>query len=158
MKYLRIIFFLIAYFFGFQELKAQEAIVASAGTGTGSGGTAIHSVGQVFYAMGSNGTIIISPGVLQPKEISTITGIIERAPNIFMNVFPNPTTSFVTLYTEYNEGLSYILYDLLGRVVDSKIIHDPMTIISFEDHPKAGYILAIKRNNQILRTFKIFKH
>jgi len=53
----------------FPGLQAQEAIPASGGNVTGSGGTVSYSIGQVFYLMNSGATGSVLQGVQQPHEI-----------------------------------------------------------------------------------------
>lgn len=57
------------------ELKAQEAIPASGGNATGSGGSVSYSVGQVEYSSNTGSGGSVAAGVQQPYEISVVTGL-----------------------------------------------------------------------------------
>ena len=63
---------------GLTSLQAQEAIPATGGEASGSGGSASYTVGQVVYTtnVGTNGNSV-AEGVQQPYEISVVTGIPE---------------------------------------------------------------------------------
>ena len=98
---------------GLTGLYAQEAIPASGGDATGSGGSVSYSYGQVVYFTntGTNGSVI--EGVQQPYEISIVTGIQQASDiKLFCTVYPNPATDLLTLEVEIadNENLFYQLY------------------------------------------------
>ena len=74
---------------GLTTLQAQQAVVASGGTATGSG-TVSYSIGQVVYTTNSNSGSV-AQGVQQPYEISVLTGV-KDAKDITLEfvVYPNP--------------------------------------------------------------------
>jgi len=143
---------------GLGGLHAQESPTAAGGEGTGAGGTASYSVGQVVYTTnrGTNGSV--AQGVQQPYEISTTVGINETSINLEMSVYPNPTTNYLTLKVEDNSNLSYQLYDLQGKVIENKKINSNSINISLEEKPTAAYFLNVINNNQIVKTFKVIKN
>ena len=143
---------------GLGGLHAQESPTSSGGEATGTGGTSSYSVGQVVYttATGTNGSV--AQGVQQPYEISTTVGINETAINLEMNVYPNPTTNYLTLKVEDNSNLSYQLYDLQGKVIENKKVNSNSINISLEEQPTATYFLNVVNNNQIVKTFKVIKN
>jgi len=143
---------------GLGGLYAQGSPTATGGDATGSGGTVAYSVGQVVYttATGTNGSV--AQGVQQPYEISTTVGINETAINLELSVYPNPTTNYLTLKVEETEGLTFQLYDLQGKVIESKPVNNTSTNISLEEQPSAIYFLNALKNNQLLKTFKIIKN
>jgi hypothetical protein len=145
-------------FFGLGGLHAQESANGSGGEATGTGGTASYSVGQVVYTTntGTNGSV--AQGVQQPYEISTTVGVNETAINLEMSVYPNPTTNYLTLKTDDNTNLSFQLYDMQGKIIESKIVNNNSTNISLEGQPKATYFLSAVKNNQIIKTFKVMKN
>ena len=143
---------------GLGGLQAQESPTASGGEATGTGGTVSYSVGQVVYtsATGTNGSV--AQGVQQPFEISTTVGINETSINLELSVYPNPTTNYLTLKTEDNSELSYQLYDIQGKVIESKKVASNTTNISLDGHPTATYFLKVVKDNQIVKTFKVIKN
>ena len=97
------------------NISAQEAVPATGGNASGSGGTISYSVGQAVFTTntGTNGSV--SQGVQHPYEIFVVTEI-EEAKKISLefSVFPNPTSDYLNLTLDMynNEKLSYRLYDI----------------------------------------------
>jgi hypothetical protein len=68
MTLLKKTFFLTSILFVLQLAQAQEAIPVSAGAAVGSGGTAVYTVGQVFYTTHTTTAGSVSQGVQHPFE------------------------------------------------------------------------------------------
>jgi hypothetical protein len=139
---------------------AQESINTSGGDATGSGGTAAYSIGQVVYTTNtaSNGTV--AQGVQQAYEIQSLE-VSEVKPTISLKVFPNPTTSNLTLQiSKYNnEEYSYLLYDMLGKALSKGQIKSQRTQINTSGLPSATYIINVQNKaNQNLQSFNIIKN
>ena len=143
---------------GLGGLLAQESPTASGGEATGAGGKASYSIGQVVYTTttGTNGSV--AQGVQQPYEISVTTGINETAINLEMNVYPNPTTNYLTLKVEKIESLTFQLIDIQGKIIKNKKVSATTSTINMEELPKAIYFLNVTDNNQVVKTFKIIKN
>lgn len=143
------------------NLQAQEAIPATGGNASGSGGTASYTIGQVFYSTstGTNGSV--AEGVQQPYEISVVVGI-EKTRDIYLicAVYPNPTTDLLTLEVETleNENLSFQLYNMLGKLLISKKLIDIKTTISMAHLAPTTYFLRVTNNQEVVKTFKIIKN
>ncbi len=145
---------------GLSGLQAQQATPATGGIALGSGGSASYTVGQVVYTAqtSSDGTII--QGVQQPFEIFVISGI-EQAKDMSLEymVYPNPATNSVTLLVEYynTENLQYQLYDINGKLLDSKKLMDKETSISLESLDPSAYFLKVTDGAREIKVFKIIK-
>ena len=140
--------------------QAQESINSAGGNATGSGGTVAYSIGQVVYTTNtaSNGTV--AQGVQQAYEIQSLE-VSEVKPTISLKVFPNPTTSNLTLQiSEYNnEEYSYLLYDMLGKALSKGQIKSQRTQINTSGLPSATYIINVQNKaNQNVQSFKIIKN
>ncbi|PZR19085.1 MAG: T9SS C-terminal target domain-containing protein [Flavobacterium psychrophilum] len=151
--------------FAAPDLAAQQAVTASGGEISGSGGTASQSTGQIVYTRisGSGGTA--TQGVQQPFEISVIgkdeQKSISLKTTIPLNaiVSPNPTVATVSLFIEHDDlaNFRYELYDLNGRIISHEKIREKETIISMETYPASVYILKIYDGRYQLKNFKIIK-
>ncbi len=146
--------------FGMTDLQAQEAIPAAGGNASGSGGSVSYSVGQVTYTTntGTNGSV--AQGVQQPYEISVVTGIEEAVGiDLICSVYPNPATHYLTLKVEnYDfEKLSYQLYDMDGRLIESIKLSGNETSIDMINLDPAAYFLKVIQSNKEVKTFKIIK-
>ncbi len=138
-------------------LTAQDAIVATGGNGSGSGGTVSYTIGQIFY----NGTDgIVSEGVQQPYEILTVGIENPIAVDLRLSAYPNPTSNFLNLKVENYESdkLSYQLFDVSGNLLSSKAIFGNEAQIEMGNFVAAVYILKIVDNKQTIKTFKIIKN
>ena len=56
-----------------QLAQSQEAIASSGGEFNGTGGSVVHTIGQVFYANLTNAASTVDEGILQPYEKRTFT-------------------------------------------------------------------------------------
>jgi hypothetical protein len=149
--------------------QAQQATVAAGGTASGNGGTVSYSIGQVVYttATGSNGSV--AQGVQQTYEITAVTGI-EEAKGISLEVsaYPNPTTDNLTLtigasISFNDQPMSYKLYDMTGKIVETQKIVDENTTIVMSNLLPANYFLTVLKtmdgkSSQEVKTFKITKN
>ena len=141
-------------------VQAQQATTATGGNAMGSGGTVAYSVGQIVYTTytGSNGSV--AQGVQQPYEISIVQGIEENSIQLELTAYPNPTTNYLTL----NVGnfqlstLSFQLYDISGKLIESRKIISSSETIAMENLPTATYFLKVSNNNNEVKTFKIIKN
>jgi hypothetical protein len=146
---------------GLTGIKAQQAISASGGNGSGSGGSVSYTVGQVVYSTNTGTNRVISEGVQQPFEISIATGI-EEAIGITLEiaVYPNPATDFVILKIEnYDlQNLNYYLYNNNGILLDNSKILSGETNIQMNTMLPATYFLKVTDGNKVVKTFKIIKN
>lgn len=146
---------------GLTVAHAQQSTTVNGGDASGSGGTAAYSIGQVVYTTNTGTTGSVAQGVQQPYEISIVLGLNDNLINLNMIAFPNPTTNFLQLKTENNgeEHLDYQLYDITGKLIESKKITNSIETIQMEVLPKAIYFLkVVSKNNKELKTFKIIKN
>lgn len=147
--------------FGFHQLQAQETANASGGNAMGSGGSVSYSVGQIVYTSntGINGSV--AQGVQQPYEISIVTGLeATSGMSLSFSVHPNPTTDFLMLSigNYKTQNLSFILYDVSGKHLESKKMENNETTIVMENYASGLYFLEVNENNKELKTFKIIKN
>lgn len=146
---------------GFTSLKAQEAIPASGGNATGSGGSASYTVGQVVYTTNTGTTGSVAQGIQQPYEISVVSGI-EGAEGISLtcSVYPNPATDFLILKIEgaiQPECIAYLL-DINGKLIESRKIESNETTIPLNNFVPATYFLRVVAGNKDIKTFQIIKN
>jgi hypothetical protein len=161
MKHLRR-FLSIFSIFGFciVIVQGQEAIPATGGNATGTGGSVSYTVGQIANNLhsGSNGAIV--EGVQQPYEISVVTAI-ENAGGLSLEsiVYPNPSSGQIKLIVESseNENLRFRLYDINGVLLLDKRIEARETEITLENFASSVYLLKLIKNNKEAKVFKIVK-
>ena len=153
---------------GITGLQAQTAIPASGGNASGSGGSVSYSVGQVFYNTNKGITGSVTEGVQQPFEISVLTGL-DSAKGISLNaeVYPNPATDYLILKvdastTQSNTSMIYQLYDVSGKMLETKKLQGSETKIGMTNRVAGSYFLKIinlQGNDSLeIKTFKIIKN
>ncbi len=163
---------------GLTGLQAQESINTTGSNISGSGGSASYSIGQVVYTTitGTNGSA--AQGVQQVFEISEVTGLkgtedlekleviekledIKKATAIILNctAYPNPTANYLTLdMGSYDlSNLSFQLFDINGRLIESKEIEGNKTSIRMGNLVPATYFIRVIQDNKEVKTFKIIK-
>lgn len=152
--------FTLALFGSANFCFAQSAVIASGGNATGTAGSVSYTVGQVAYTTtsGENGTV--AQGVQQPFEIQTLLGVKNFNINLQMSVYPNPTTSALSLQIkdiDLNE-MKYELFDMNGRLVAKNKIVAENTTMQLNDFQAAMYVINILQNNKVVKSFKIIKN
>jgi hypothetical protein len=150
-------------------VQAQQASVAAGATAFGNGGTVSYSIGQVVYTTATGTTGSVEQGVQQTYEVTAVTGI-EEAKEISLEVsaYPNPTTDYLILnvgaFTLLNDQpMSYKLYDMNGKVIETQKIINDQTIIVMSNLLPANYFLTVVKtmdgkSPQDVKTFKITKN
>ena len=145
--------------FGITTVQAQQATGATGGNASGSGGTVSYSVGQIVYTTNTGSDGSVAEGVQQAYEIFSV-GIIDTELNISLQVYPNPTTDFLTLNVGKAaiSNLNFQLYDITGKLIENKKITSTTETIRMENLPSATYFLKVVNNNKEVKTFKIIKN
>ncbi len=145
--------------FCFSQAQSQESVNTSGGEATGSGGTASYTIGETVYTTNSNGSGTVAQGVQHAYEIFTV-GLPSSAFDISLRIFPNPTVDNLTLQiSNFNqENLSYLVYDMQGKLVANGDIESAETQISVGEYQAAAYFIhVVDQNNEQVQTFKIIK-
>jgi hypothetical protein len=98
--------------------------------------------------------------VQQPYEISILSGVEEEQISLDIKAFPNPTIDYLTLTIDNIElsNLSYRLFDIGGKLLETKKITSTTETIQMENLPGATYFLNVMNNNKEIKTFKIVKY
>lgn len=138
-------------------LRAQVSMNATGGNATGDGGFVSYSIGQMAFSANSGTNGSVTEGVQQPYEISVLSAA-EQAENISLSAYPNPSTDYLYLTaSEEISGLSYQLFDMNGRLLQSEKIVGNQTNIYMQDLVSATYFVKVNQGNKTVKTFKIIK-
>ena len=143
------------------SLYAQEAVPATGGEASGTGGTFSYTVGQVLYNTNSGTSNSEAQGVQQPYEISIVVGIeAQQGIRLSCQVYPNPSTNYLVLEVENYDlkDLHYQLLDVSGKLLKSKRIESTTSTISMKDYVPSVYLLQVISESTIIQTFKIIKN
>jgi hypothetical protein len=145
------------------NLVAQYNFTSGSGELKGIGGSASQSIGQIAYTTYQSDSGRVNQGVIQPYQISVISG--EDISNIVLSLraFPNPVSNILNLevlsenFLNEHQQLSYQFFDINGRLLRSSKINESLTEISVSDLPPATYFLQIIQQDKNIKTFKIVK-
>jgi hypothetical protein len=154
---------------GLTGLYAQESTTTAGGEASGSGGSASYAVGQIVYTVNTGTTGSVVQGVQQPFEISVVTGLEEAIGiNLIVSAFPNPATDYLLLKVDASttlsiQSMSYQLFDMQGKLIESKNLEGIQTTIFMSNLVPATYFLKIvqtlpETSQQEIKTIKIIKN
>lgn len=139
-------------------ISAQQAITASGGNASGSGGSSSYTVGQTAYLSKGTSNQVLE-GVQQPYEILTLavseTGSVEK--NIFL--YPNPVKDllFVDFNQEPFDNASYQLFDAQGKIIKQGKFNQKKNELDLSLLPQSVYIIRIIQENKNVKAFKVIK-
>lgn len=146
---------------GLTSAQAQENVPATGGNASGSGGSVSFSIGQVVYTANTGTSGSVLQGIQQPYEILVVTAIEEATRiNLSVSAYPNPTTDNLQLKVE-NENLkdlSYQLYDMQGKLLQSEKLTGNETQINMNGYVPSTYFVRVINRNQSIKEFKIIKN
>jgi hypothetical protein len=137
---------------------AQESVNSSGGDATGIGGSAAYSLGQIVYTSNSSATGTISQGVQQAYEIYAL-GIDNEKQDLILNLYPNPTSQFITLdiNTSDLQNYSVQLTDIHGKQILEIENLQNKTEMNLNNLPTASYYLILTKGKSVIETYKIVK-
>ena len=159
-KSMKNITLIMVLFCATQLVNAQETIPVSGGEATGAGGTVSYTIGQLIYTNPTTAAGSLNQGIQQSIEFVTLSNPELTALTLKALTYPNPTTDFIILALKDANltGLSYTMYDQLGRLVNKGTVATFETKIGMKSLPIGVYILRVQQNNKALKTFKIIKN
>ncbi len=146
---------------GLPGIRAQEAVIASGGNASGTGGSGSYSVGQIAYTTNSNSNGSVAQGVQQVFVITVVTSIEEAMGiNLTCMAYPNPAADFVNLNVENYDArtLNYELFDIQGKRIAAEKIEFRETNIDLSILVPSTYFLKVIQSNKEVKTFKIIKN
>ncbi|MGC4130469.1 MAG: T9SS type A sorting domain-containing protein [Bergeyella sp.] len=141
------------------QIQAQQAISASGGNATGSGGSSSYTVGQMAYNSYSSSAGSVNQGVQQPYEIFTLATDDVSAEKKEILLYPNPVQDL--LYVDFGKeaagNSSYQLFDAQGKLVKQGNLNQKKNELDMRTLPQSIYIIKIVEDDKNVKTFKIIK-
>jgi len=134
--------------------KGQMATITAGGNYISKEGTVSFSIGEVVYI--SKG---LSYNMTEGVQHSFIINPIFTNSNLLLSIYPNPTTDLLFFKLENLNylDLSYILYDISGKILMRGTILDSKSTISLKNYASQTFILKIVRGQNEQNIFKILK-
>ncbi|MAJ52022.1 MAG: hypothetical protein CMB82_10495 [Flammeovirgaceae bacterium] len=142
------------------SLHAQEGFSTSGNQLVGTGGNLSYAMGQVFYTTYIKKTGSIAQGVQQTYDIVALLGAEIAVIKLELLAYPNPTQEILTLKIDNykNESLTYQLYDIQGKLLESQSVKTSKTRLDMKDLAEGSYLLSIQEKGTLIKTFRIIKN
>lgn len=84
--------------------------------------------------------------------------IVEKSVDSHIHIYPNPVTEVLSINIQMPiEHLSYRIFDLSGKSLQTGLIHSETTEISMSKFITGIYFIQISHNNQPIQSYKIIK-
>ncbi len=137
----------------------QEVVSSGGETQNITGYQISWTIGEAVTETISSGTSILTQGFHQSKLMVTPVDEIQLT-GIEVKVFPNPTEDFIIIHLKKPvQNPVYFLYDLTGKVLESRMISSPETKLDIKNYPSGSYLLKLGFDkNRTLKTFRIVKN
>lgn len=151
------VFVVYLLFTGF--MAGGQEVITSAGDFHSTGSHSLSwTIGEPVIETFSAGSSVLTQGFQQPILISV--SIYENPElNFDISAFPNPTSDYLNVVISGGnyDDMIYSLFDVTGKLLDSKEIVSEQTEIIFSHLPLAIYYVKIIQHNAELKTLKIVK-
>lgn len=137
--------------------QPHDVISASGASFNNSSGYISFTIGECITKTLTSSSAILTQGFHQgfPKT----PGVpVVNFPEIEISVFPNPVNDLLILQVGDHQGFHYMLYDVVGGLVERGLVLDERTEIDFSALSPAVYILRVTDNKEEVRLFQIVKH
>lgn len=116
-----------------------------------------YTIGETNYASSINSTLVLTMGFIQPTTTLS-TSVINFPAEYSIEVFPNPTTTSLTVRTSVlDKQLEIAIYEMSGKRVFSESITDEVTHINLNHLASGTYTLQIKHED-LFNSYQIIKH
>ena len=112
-----------------------------------------------YYGTGGQDCAYIDYISFPCGKVNHPVGISETVQNVATaQVWPNPTTDYIHVVTNDEEqGYSFLLYDLNGKLLQGGRIEGNQTDINVSNYPSGIYILNVENRQHQIQTAKIVK-
>lgn len=137
------------------SVSAQEVISTQGNSYSNGGYTIDFTIGEPVTETVSNGTNDLTQGFHQTNW--SFIGVEDHVPNYEAMLFPNPTVDVLNIKATEFKNVTYTLYDKLGKLVLTNVLLAEQTPIQVSQLPTGSYLLTLKNETQILKTFKLIK-
>lgn len=150
---------LLCVLFSTFSIYSQTAITSSGGTAIGEGGSATYSIGQLVYTTQIQNNVSIAQGVQQAYEFQVLSNLDVLTTNLILLAYPNPTSdNFVlSISDNFQDNLTYTLFDIQGKQIINGDIKYPITQISIQNFANGIYFLRVAHPNSSIKVIKIIK-
>ena len=120
-------------------------------------GSISFTLGQSMYNTLSSPDIILTQGFHQSKIVVVgIQPVLKLDTKIL--AYPNPVKDYVVLEIEEYQDFSYVLIDMMGKIIERNDVVSTETEINFNNLKPSLYVLKVLWNEEDVKSFKITKN
>ncbi len=134
---------------------AQEVVVTQGDSYSNASANIDFSIGEVIINTGTDGTNDLTQGFHQTNW--NFVGLEDHVPDYEANIFPNPTSELLNIKTADFKGVTYSLYDGMGKLVLENKLSSQQTSIQVSHLATGSYSLVLADKNHKLKTFQLIK-
>ena len=155
----QILFFMLLFLSG-GALSAQLQVIATAGD------VNENDNGSISWTLGETvvGTLETSDGIVtqgfQQSNLEVTTTVEEPEDlDIQTTAYPNPVQNQLTVEVQNQENLElhYQLFDLNGKLLQEEPVEASRFTLSLGEYPAGQYILQIRSDQELIKSFNIVK-
>lgn len=142
-------------FIGSSYLGFSQSVISASGQHLESGNLITnHTLGEVAVFTGEQSNVIVTQGFHQ--NLYTLTSI-ESIDEISFQVFPNPTSDYLTITSSIQEPITALLVNNNGQEIKSVNITKSVKM-NIADLPNGIYFVRIiSKDNEIMTISKLVK-
>ncbi|MEL7530106.1 MAG: T9SS type A sorting domain-containing protein [Bacteroidota bacterium] len=141
---------------GAQNVKLTPEVVASAGDSYTSNTLNVDwTLGEIMTET-FDGSIVLTQGFQQPSLSTTAIGGPVSSFGI-VKVYPNPTSSSLSIEREKQGELQLLLLDMRGSVIQRTSTTGLLHQLDLSELPKGIYVLRMSDREQASQSFRIVK-
>lgn len=157
MTKLKLLIFICGFLLNSTIVLSQSVIASSVSFTKNTEASMFWAIGEFVSETIKNDESILTQGFYQSVFLPTASEEIKN-PIFQVVAFPNPVKSILTLKCVNPSNLTYQVSNMNGIVLVQNAITDTETKIPFNQFPNGLYLLGIRKNDQIIESFKIEKH
>lgn len=134
----------------------QEVISTQGASYSNASGSIDYTLGEVVIATGTDGTNTVTQGFHQTNW--NFLSLKDKAPNIDIGVFPNPSSDVLNIQSNSFEGMTFTMIDAQGKIVMEHTLSNELTTVQVAHLVPGNYHLLIHLNGETIKDFNLVKH
>ncbi len=139
-------------------VMGQEVVSTSGDYHENANGSVSWTLGETVIETFAAGDFQLTQG-FQQGDISVSTLVNDPSLNFAIDAYPNPTSGYVNLELDLEEtkGISYMLLNMGGRLLEKRTVEGPNSRIALHHLETGVYFVQVIKDGSLLKTFKIVK-
>jgi bacillolysin len=135
--------------------SAQQVVSTQGDSYTGAAAKIDFTVGEVIVNLATDGTTTLTEGFHQTSW--NFVSLENHVPTYEASIFPNPTAEILNIKTADFQGVTYSLYDGMGKLVLRDKLSSQQSAVQVSQLATGKYALILRSENQKLKTFQLIK-